>query len=193
MLDHSIIGIVAGIVAFAANPPYIWAILKGETRPDRVTWWILAGLNALIFASSYALGAWDTLWLPLGYVISFSIVAALSLKYGEGDFRLTTLQRVCVAGAVCAAFLWWFSGSALITLALTIAIDFLGIIPTIYKAYLRPWHEDKFAWGIALIASVLYILAVDSWVFEIAAYPIYVLITNTILAALIILPRARPA
>ena len=145
--------------------------------------------NTLIFASSYSLGAWDTLWLPLGFVISFSIVAVLSLKYGEGDFRLTMLQKVCVLGAVAGAATWWISGSALLALVFTIVIDFLGIVPTIYKAYLRPWHENKLAWGIALVASVFYILAVDEWSLAIAAYPVYVLVTNTILALLIIPPR----
>lgn len=193
MLDHSVIGIIAGIVAFAANPPYIWAILKGTTKPDRVTWWILAGLNVLIFASSYALGAWDTLWLPLGYAISFGIIAILSLKYGEGDFQLSGIQQTCVAGAVLAVFVWWFSGSALFALGLTIAIDFFGIVPTIYKSYMRPWHEDKIAWGIAFLASILYIGAIETWTFSIAAYPVYLLITNGILAFLIIIPRRVPA
>ncbi len=99
---------------------------------------------------------------------------------------------MCVAGALLSGVVWWLSGSALLTLVLTVLIDFLGIMPTIYKAYLRPWHEDRLAWGIAYLATILYLFAIGAWVFEIWFYPVYLLITNTILVILIFRPYTKP-
>lgn len=189
MNSHALFGIIAGLVAFSAAIPYVWAIIRGTTKPNRITWWILGSLNAMIVASSYALGAWDTLWLPVGYATIFFVYALLSVKYGEGAFTLTTLQKTCVVGAIAAAALWWFSGSALLALVFLVTMDLLGLIPTIYKSYLRPWHEDRTAWLVAFAASVIYILAIEQWTFAESFYPIYVLLSNGLILFFVMRPR----
>ena len=187
MLDtHYTIGLVSGVLAFAANPIYVWSILQGKTRPDRVTWWIIAALNILITATSYELGARSTIWLPVAFSLSCSIIAILSVLYGEGPVQLTRLQVTCISGACLAILLWYLSGSALLTLLLTMSIDFFGIIPTIYKTYLRPHTESSAAWIIATVASALTIAAIDSWTVGIYAYPLYVFATNMLVTILIL-------
>lgn len=190
MISAATLGIIAGVLAFLSAALYIRAILLRTTKPDRVTWWILSVLNGMIVASSYSLGAWDTLWTPVAYCITFAMMGILSLSHGEGSYRLTVLQKGCVVGALFAASLWYVSGDALIALILSVVIDCLALVPTIYKSYVRPWHEDTVAWALSTLASVFAVAAVDVWVISIALYPLYLLASNGLILVLLIWPRS---
>lgn len=191
MTIHAIFGIAAGILSFVAYPVYIRDILRGETKPSKVTWWVLALLNAVLTASYYASGARDTIWIPISYTIGFSAVAILSLKYGEGNWQKS--DWICIIGAAVSLLLWWFFQSAELALYLIIITDFIGLAPTIYKTYKRPWTESKLSWTIAMIASALNVVAIENWSPAISLYPLYVVITNTLITAFILFPmHAQP-
>lgn len=187
---HELIGIAAGILELLSLPIYVSSILKGKTKPDRVTWWVLALVSGMITASYFASGARETIWLPLVYTISFIVVGALSIKYGEGPLTLDLIDRVSLIGALASAFIWWSLKSPVPALFMNIATEFIGLVPTINKSYRRPWTENKAAWVIGSIASLLNVLAINEWTFVIAAYPIYVFVTNTIITHFITRKKA---
>lgn len=188
MLDvHQILGILAGLLQFSALPIYVRDIVRGGTKPSRVTWWVLAFLNFMLAASYFAVGARATIWIPVAYAIGFLIIALLSLKYGEGTW--TRFDLVCVSGAVAAGAVWWFANLPVLALYLIIVIDFLGLLPTIIKSYRRPETENKPSWIIATFASAINILAIETWSFDIALYPLYVVITNGLVALFIVFPH----
>jgi len=188
---HVVFGITAGVLSFVAYPIYIADILRGETKPNRVTWWVLALLNGALSAAYYASGARDTIWIPLSYTLGFTVVALLSFKYGEGGWKRT--DSVIFLGAVISLVAWWLLQSAEIALYLIIATDLTGLAPTILKTYRRPWTESKFSWTVAFIASAINILAIEQWRPAISLYPMYVAITNGIIVLFIYFPRfAKP-
>ena len=45
------VGEIAGIIALVACPIYVHDILRGVTRPNRATWWIITLVGCLIAAS----------------------------------------------------------------------------------------------------------------------------------------------
>ena len=193
MIDiHSFIGLAAGILAFSANPLYIRGILRGQTKPNRVTWWILALASLILAASYFASGARDTVWVPIAYFFSFTIIAILSLRYGEGDGTLTLLDKTCVLGAIISIFLWWFTGSPVVALFFEMGVELFGLIPTIAKAYRNPVTEDFAAWAIAVSASLLNVFAITDWSYVIATYPIYIFVTNAIVFTPLALKRLTP-
>lgn len=179
-------GIAAGVLEFASVAVYIRSILKKETLPNRVTWWILALVSGMITASYWASGARETIWLPVAYTTSFIVIGLLSVKYGDGPITLNLLDRACLVGALVSAFIWWFFDSPALALYMNIVIDFIALIPTARKAYMRPRTESKGSWIIAAIASFLNVLAIERWIFVIAAYPIYVCIMNTLITYFIV-------
>ena len=181
---HALFGIMAGVIALAAFPVYIHDVVRGKTRPNRATWLILTLSGFILAASYYASGARDTLWISLAYPLGFLAIAILSFKYGEKKwYRFDT---VCLVLAVASAALWWFLQTPLVTLFINVGIDFLGILPTIYKTYRKPSTESRSAWILDVIASVFALLAVAQWTFSIAFYPVYLLITNCIIVILIL-------
>jgi hypothetical protein len=186
-----IFGIVAGLLAFAPCPMYLYAMVRSETKPDRVTWWILALESGLIAATYHSVGAVETIWLPVGYTASFTIIALFSLKYGDGPFELHTLDRVCLIGALLAIFVWQSLDDAFLALLMTMMVEMVALFPTAVKAYTRPETEDKGAWVVTTVASIFNVLAIASFTWGIALYPIYVFITNTAITYFIVWPRKK--
>jgi hypothetical protein len=187
MTISGILGIAAGVLGLAANPVYVADILRGDTKPSKSTWWMLTSLHVVLTASYYASGARETLWLPIAYAISFLVVAVLSIRYGEAGWRLT--DTGCLMAVGCSGLLWWVARSPQLALLLTVCADFFALIPTIEKAYARPWTENRAAWLMASAAAALNVLAVETWTLSIAAYPAYVLAVNALITLLIIRPR----
>lgn len=189
MISGASLGVIAGILSFAAYALYIFSTLQGRTKPNRATWWILTLIGAMIAVSYYAGGARDTMWIALSYVLGPFIIAILSLKYGEGKWE--RLDKWCLAGALTSAVVWSFSRSAITILLINIFMDFIGLIPTIKKSYLRPAGEDRAAWTLESLAGILNIFAIERWVFAIAFYPLYLLIINGIITLLLYRPAIK--
>ncbi len=189
MNAYEVIGITAGVLSFLPCPLYLYSMWKGETKPDRVTWWVLSFTTLMIAVTYYAIGARETIWFPIGYTISFLIVAILSVPYGEGPLKLHTLDRVCLAGAVISGLLWLLLDAPLVALIVAILTEAIGLIPTAVKAYKRPESEGKWAWVLTTIASFLNLFALESWTSILALYPIYVFLTNAPITYFIVRPR----
>src|SRR3990167_5114886 len=140
----AVAGKVAGIVSLVAFVPYIIAILRGETKPNRATWWIWTVVGFMLGASYFSSGANHTIWVPVSYIIGPIIIATLSIKYGVGGW--TRFDRYCLLGAVVSMVFWWMFNSPFIVLLINLFIDFMGALPTIRKAYYEPESEDRTAW-----------------------------------------------
>jgi hypothetical protein len=185
MAYESWFGIAAAIMATAAYIPYLSSIFRGKTKPNRATWIIWAVLGIIICASYWSVGARNTFWytLPVGIVIT----ALLSIKYGVGGW--TPFDKLCLLGAGFGLLLWWVSGIPFTALVIGIVIDMIGYLPTMKKIWHEPASEDKLAWMMFFMASVLNVFALETWVFEIAILPAYALVFNGILLVLMFLPR----
>mgnify|MGYP001585981149 FL=1 len=122
-------GKLAGIIAVLAYIPYIIAILRNKTSPNRATWFIWALVSFIMLISYYLSGARNTIWLPLGYVIGSSVIAILSIWYGEGGW--TILDRSCLLGAGASIALGIVLKIPQVVLFTNILNDFFGILPTI--------------------------------------------------------------
>ena len=169
------------------------AILRGQTRPNRATWWIWTTAGLVLAASYYFSGAETTIWVPVSYIVGPLVTALLSIRYGEGGS--TRLDRGCFAGAGAGLLFWWWFNSPVVALVMTLGVDFAGAVPTIKKAYLAPHTEDRLAWALFIAGNAFNLLAVDRWEFAIAIYPVYMFLASGSIAALVLRPRpaAPPA
>ena len=183
-------GKMAGIIAISAYLPYIVAILRRKTSPNRATWFIWAFVSFIMLVSYYLSGARDTIWLPLSYAVGSSLIAILSIRYGEGG--RTILDRSCLFGAGLSIVLGIFLKSPQVVLFTNILNDFFGMLPTIKKSYLRPQYENKLAWIMFFAGSTANIVAVDNWNFSIATYPIFLFFeTGVVVLLLFLSPHKR--
>jgi hypothetical protein len=177
-------GWVAGILSLFAYIPYSRAILKRETRPNRATWFIWTLVSFLTLASYWSSGARETIWVPVIYVVMSLTTALLSLKYGEGGW--TRFDKWCIFVAATSAMLWRLSGSPLVALILSLAIDFAGALPTIRKVWKDPASEDRFAWSLFFSGNISNLFAVKEWTFAVALYTIYMFLGTGAIATLVL-------
>jgi hypothetical protein len=177
---HQAIGQSAAILALVALVPYIRSILKGDTKPERASWFIWLVVNCNLVASYHSSGATTTIWLNIAYVVTTSTVFLLSIKYGVGGF--TRLDIMCLIGAVAGLYFWWLTDNPLTALYLNIFVDALGFLPTLKKAYLEPKTENKLSWNLSTLSNALNVTALTTWQFKIALFPVYNFIFNALVA-----------
>jgi hypothetical protein len=179
MTIQSWLGMIAGVLTLTGFIPYWWAIVRGQTRPNRATWWIWTIVGIIIAVSYRASGATSTMWVPITYVIGPFCTALLAIKFGADGW--TKLDTICMVGVGVGLILWGVYRSPHLTLGLNIGIDFLGALPTIRKSIRDPDSEDLFSWLLFAIANIINLLAVDLWEWQIIVYPIYMVLITTII------------
>jgi len=188
----TVAGMLAGALSLVAFIPYILAIRRRETVPNRATWFIWMIVGLMLGSSYYSSGASHTIWVPVSYIIGPFAIFLFSLKYGEKGW--TRLDSWCLAGTGGSLILWLIFKSPLIALVINLLIDAFGALPTIRKSYYAPESEDRLAWTLFFLGNVLNLFAVECWSFSIAAYPIYMFLGSGIIVLLIFLrPRSRQA
>lgn len=183
-----VLGIVAGIIALLAYIFYIFAIFKGETKPDRASWWIWSFMGIVLGASYYFSGAENTIWVPMAEVLGPISIAILSIWYGEGGLKDKT-DLICLGGASFSILLWIIFKNPVIALTANVIVDIFAAVPTIKKSYLRPEGEDLFAWLLTGTANTMNLFAVEKFTFAVFLYPVYVFIIDCVVIALLILRR----
>jgi hypothetical protein len=181
MILHGVLGIMAGILLIPAFAIYVFSIFKGETRPNRATWWILALISTIAVFSYHGLGARDTIWLPIAYAAGYACIALLSLAYGDGPFSLSFLDRISLAGGLAGAIMYWLIDSPLLALLMVTLTELVALLPTATKSYSNPESENRYAWLLGTLASLLNIFAIGEWSFGIAAYPLWVFASNAVI------------
>ncbi|MDO8519474.1 MAG: hypothetical protein Q7T11_04865, partial [Deltaproteobacteria bacterium] len=82
-------------------------------------------------------------------------------------------DALCLSAAGIGLLLWWVFNSPLPALYLSMAIDFVGALPTLKKSYLDPQSEDRLTWILFWAANTLNLFAIQQWTLAMAAYPLY--------------------
>ena len=188
MLTFGVIaGRLAGLLSLAAFVPYVAAILRRQTRPNRAAWWIWTANGLVLGASYYASGAENTIWVPVSYVVGPALTALLALRYGEGGW--TSFDRSCLRGAGAGLLLWWVLNSPVAALVTTLCVDLTGALPTIRKAYHAPDTEDRLAWALFISGNTVNLVAIEAWRFANVVYPVYMFLASGVIAGLVRWPR----
>ncbi len=172
---------------FLSSVPYIVSILRGKTKPNRVTWFVWAFVGMLILFTYRDLEGKAGLSLTIVAAACQVTVALLSIKYGTGGTSL--LDRACLALVLCAYVTWWLTRSALYPYVFAVCIDLLAITPTFFKAYHDPESEDLLAWSVCAVGVLLSVLAIRRWSLGEALFPVYAFCAESTVALLILRGR----
>ncbi|MFA5188375.1 MAG: hypothetical protein WC460_03365 [Patescibacteria group bacterium] len=187
-----IAGKLAGIISLCAFLPYIIAILRKQTKPNRASWWIWSAVGLMLGASYFSSGARNTIWVPVSYIIGPLTIAFLSIPYGEGGWN--RFDRYCLIISALSIVLWISFKNPLIALLINLSMDTLGGLPTMRKSYKNPEGEDKLAWTLFSTGNLVNIFAIETIKFSIMIYPIWMFICPCgIITLLVLWPRNKAA
>lgn len=170
-----VFGVMALALSLGANIPYIIETIKGQVRPERVSWllWTLLGLT-YYFSAVFADGA--TLF-TFGELVGPVIIFILALKFGVGGKSRFDLISLTVA--LLAFGLLLITEGVLLALLLALTVDGIGAMLTIRKLLIDPTSESKWFWGMGTVSGILAVMSLETYNAETLLFPLYVIVLSS--------------
>lgn len=178
-----IIGLLLPVYASTA---YMVSIVKGSTRPHRMTRFLLLVITAVMTLSLWASGDTSGVWLALVSFIQAVSIFGLSLwrGMGGGDRLDIACLLLCLAGVA----LWLLADLPWVGLAASIAADTIAMIPALRKTIRLPHTELALFYALDTVAGLL-ILAAGPRTPLAMAFPLYIAVINAAFVLAICWPR----
>lgn len=172
----AILGNAATVITIVAYIPYILSILKGKTKPSKVTWFVISVIGLVNFLFYREIGADNTLGIALVNVFGPFIILMLCIirdgfSNNKGDLKYLIISAVAI-------ILWATTGLPGPALAFNLVADFAGFFPTIKKSFLFPRTEDLLTWFLFFIGGVVAMLSLEEFTFGLIIYPLYIIIAE---------------
>ncbi len=184
MIDVHFIYLGAAIGAIG-TALYLRDTLRGTTQPNRVTWllWAIAPLLAAGVEYRAGVGLRTLTTFMIGFMPL--LVFAASFHNPLAVWKINRLDYVCGGLSVAGTLAWFIVQSGVVAIAAAIAADFLAGIPTLIKSWKNPESESATSYVGAWLSTAILLLTVRTWTTEVAAFPLFILISATFQVALV--------
>lgn len=180
------LAIAAGILQLGAHIPLYISILRRKTKPSTTATGIWAVLSFTLLVSSLASGAHSNIPYIIAGCSATTGTFLLSLKYGYRRWSL--LDPICALLAAAGIATWVITSEAQYSVYISSLVDWLALMPVIYKSWLDPSTESSVFWRINLLASIFLIMSIQDSRLVILAVALtqlfHSIIINTILIAI---------
>lgn len=184
-----IFGILAGVLALIAAVPYIKDAIQGKTKPNKVTWLIWVALQTIALIAQITAGGKGSLLLTIGDLAASSTI--LFLAFYKGETKWHWIDKLALVLAAIGLILWYIFRQPIWALAMTVFVDFCGVVPTLRKSFADPESETLSTWLIVGTAAIFGAIAVGRLDITLLIYPIYLVVANLSVAAAIGLGKLR--
>lgn len=173
---------IAAIVQLLGAAAYIRGTLRGETKPNRVSWTLwgsapLAG-GAIILMEGTA--SWAILPIFMAGVIPVLVLAG-SFFNKQAYWKLGRFDYACGAFGGLALLMWLWASQPAVAIVMLALTDGLAVLPTVRKAWTNPETETSAAYFGALFGGVAAVLNVQEWTALEYAFPVYLVTANLVL------------
>jgi hypothetical protein len=180
-------GILAGILQLVATGPYLRDVLRGTTTPQRSTWTIWMTLSLVVLSSQWASGASWSLILICGQVISCGGIFLLSLRRGVGG--VSPLELALLGIAALGVVGWQVADDPTVATCSVVAADLIAVALMLPKTFRNPRSETLETYVIGVVSTVFAVVAVGSGDASLLIYPLYLLVADSAVAAMIFARR----
>lgn len=179
------IGYITIVIGLTGATFYIRDMIKGGTKPNKVTWfiWSLAPMIGafLQFKSGGGLSA-----IPI-FMAGFAsfLVFLFSFFYKNSYWKIGTLDIVCGVLSLTALIFWIITRNSAISIMFAILSDGLAYIPTLIKSWKYPETETSAIYFLGIVNYILGLLIIKDWHFSVYIFGIYLIIMNSVTLTLI--------
>ena len=170
--------ILGALVQLLGVVSYIKETVRGNTKPNRVTWlmWSVAPLIGSIAAFSdgvrwAALPVFTSGFFPL-------LVFIASFVNPKSYWELKKFDYLCGLCSALALLLWGITKEPIVAILFAIASDGFAATPTLIKSWRRPETETLDVYTASLFSVMTSFLAMKTWSFAEYAFPAYLTILN---------------
>lgn len=184
-----VFGVGAGLLSGSCAIPYVRDILRGTTKPHRVSWGIFALLASIAAASQLSEGLHSGAALSLGAAAAFVAIFLLSVRHGVGG--ASTVDRLTIVAAAWILAVWAATANAALAVGLVIILELTATALTMHKAWREPATETRSSWIIDGAAGALAVLGAQQRSFLTLAYPVYHLVSNNAVVLVLTLSVRR--
>lgn len=182
-----IIAIVAAILAFIGNVPYLIDVIKQKVKPHPYTWFVWTVVSCIVFFGQLAKGA-GVGAIPTAAAEIFTIIIFLfSLRYGFKHITRTDTFFLIIA--LLGIIPWVLTKDPTVSVIIAVAIDFVGFMPTLRKTWQQPKTEAPLLYGMNVLRHILMLLSLQAYNVATMLHSIAMIITNSAMTAFIIIPR----
>ena len=176
---------LGAILTIVSVVPYLIDILKGDTKPNLVSWITWTLLTGIATVAELVAGEWITAVFTASAVVETGSVVVLGLVK-KVYVKYETFDIVCQIAALVGIVLWLTFNSPLIGVLGALLIDLIGALPTVRHSWQKPDEETWLAYGICTIAAVFGVLALENFNWISLSYPLYIVLINFVMATVII-------
>lgn len=164
-----------GIISYAKET------LRGDTKPNKVTWlmWTVAPLIATAAALSDGV-SWAV--LPV-FMAGFGplVVFIASFVNPNAYWKLERFDYLCGFCSLLALVLWGITKEPNVAIVFAIASDGFAAVPTLIKLWKYPETETVSPFTAGLFSALTSFFAIKIWSFSSYAFAIYLVIINILL------------
>jgi hypothetical protein len=183
--------ILGAIITVAGNAAYALDTVRGNTQPNRVSWfmWMVAPLIGFAAQVTQHVGLQSLLTLAIG--LGPLLVVVASFLDAKAYARVTVFDGLCGALSLVALVAWAVTGTGDVAILFTILADLFGAVPTIRKAYAMPESEHAVAFLGGVVGAIITLLTIKPghWGFASAGVSVYVLVCSGAIAVLTLRPQ----
>lgn len=192
MYDYkTLIGILTLLIGVISYSFYFRGISRGEIKPEAYSWLIWSLLAAITFFAQITSGGGAGAWATALTAVVCLLIAIVTFKLGLG--RLKKIDLVGLSGVLLALSLWYYTSNPLHAVILVIIIGVLGFVPTLEKAFTKPYEESAFTAALNASKFGLAIFALDNFNAVTYLYPTAMIMMGITLSALLLVRRrTRP-
>jgi YVTN family beta-propeller protein len=183
--------VLGALVNFLAGVGYVIATVRGQARPNRVSWglWSVTSWSALLGQLDEGVGMPALLTFTVALIPSLIFLASF---VGGAYWRFSKLDVVCGVLAVLTLVAWKLTASGIVAIVLSILVDALAGIPTVVKAFREPESESHVAYTAGMFSAACTLLTLQEFTIATSAFAIYFFtLCTTISFLLLVTPRLR--
>ena len=150
---------VAAAASLLGASAYIYSMFRGQTKPNRVTWfmWSVAPFVATAASVSNGVG-WAAIPVFMSGFAPFLIFTA-SFFSKKAYWKLSSFDYLCGALSGLALLLWFLTNNPNVAIVFAIVSDALAAVPTLIKGWRNPETESAWPYIIGIFAPLTSFLA----------------------------------
>lgn len=174
---------VAATMRLVGGVSYFLATLNGKARPHAISWLIWSVTPMITFFAEASAGVGPIAIVTLALAISPMMVFVAALVKDRSLLRVNHFDIWCLTLAVFGIVSWGVTREPITAIIIAIMADAISCLPTLRKAYHRPYTEHPPTFLLSASSMVIALLATQEISFAAFAFPVYVLTVNLLFLA----------
>lgn len=164
---------------------YLIATIKGQAKPNKITWFIWALAPLIAFAAQIKQGIGLVSLMTLAAGIGPLLIFTSSFFSPKAFWKITKFDLLCGIFSFVGLILWGITKEANLAIIFSIISDGLAATPTVVKSYQFPETENDQSYLFGMLGAIMTLFTIKQWNFATSAFPLYIALVCLLIFLLI--------